>query len=93
MNEKVTLIKTFQEKDADYSLLSMGNYIDLPDDFFGDDDDDSDTPLLASTRSSIPEPDFNGFQTFSADRKTLIGKLIQNIIGSTKACTSEISRN
>lgn len=92
LNEKVTLIKTFQEKDADYSLLSMGNYIDLPDDFFGDDDDDSDTPLLTSTRSSIPEPDFNGFQTFSADRKTLIGKLIQNIIGSTKACTVNFNK-
>lgn len=92
LNDKVTLIKTFQHNDADYSLISMGNYTDLPDDFFGDDDDDSDIPLMPSTRSSIPEPDFNSFQTFSADRKTFVGKLIQNIIGSTKASTVNFNK-
>jgi hypothetical protein len=89
INESITLCKTFEENPNDFLTLSEGNYTELPDDFFGNDEDDAPTILKAASSS---EPDFNSFQTFSADRKTWAGKLIQSIIGSTKASTVNFNK-
>lgn len=84
-NGKIRFINTFGETKGDYSMISEGNYTDMPDD---DTDDTSDAQNSSSlTRAAIPEPNFNDFTIFSADKKTVLGKLIHNIIGSTKAHT------
>lgn len=89
INDYITLYKTFEIQPDDYELVSEGEYEELPDDFFGDNDD----PLSRNLQTkAISEPDFNSFQTFSADRKTWIGKIIQNIIGSTKESTVKFSK-
>lgn len=84
-NGMVRFINTFGEMPGDYSLISEGNYTDMLDE---DSEDPSDVQNSSSlTRSSTPEPNFNDFAVFSADKKTILGQLIQNIIGSTKAHT------
>jgi hypothetical protein len=37
-----------------------------------------------STKAGVPEPSFDSFPVYDADHHTWIGKLIQNIIGSSK---------
>ncbi|MCM1504641.1 MAG: hypothetical protein NC127_05545 [Muribaculum sp.] len=88
LTDNITLIRSFRERDEDYTLISEGDYEELPDSYFGDDNE----LLKTLSRSSVPEPDFNSFKTFSADRQTLVGKIIQNIIGSTKASTINFSK-
>ena len=41
--------------------------------------------------NSVSAPDINSFTTFSADKHTYVGKMIQNLIGSTKEHTIEFS--
>lgn len=85
INNHFKFIKTFEQNNNDYSTLSLGNYCELPDDFFEDEEDIEN--ITTMTRSSASEPSFNDFATFSADKKTVLGKIIQNLIGSTKAHT------
>lgn len=85
INRTIRYIPTFEIHPSDYSIVSTGNYTDLPDNF--EENDDAITTPHHETRSSTPEPQFDNFDVFSTDKKTLIGKLIQNIIGSTKAHT------
>lgn len=87
INDNITLYKTFVENTDDFSMLSEGDYEELPDDFFGNDEDEAQTTLKAYS-----EPNFDSFQTFSADRKTWAGKLIQGIIGSNKASTVNFNK-
>lgn len=84
VHKYIKYIKTFDSESSDYSLDFEGNYSLLPDDYFETDSDKNDTQM---TRSSISEPNFNDFTTFSANKKTFIGKKIENIIGNTKAHT------
>ncbi len=88
ITKNIVLFKTFEENPDDYSLIYEGKYEELPDSYFGDDDETSNK----GSRAGVPEPDHNSFKTFSADRQTFVGKIIQNIIGSTKACTVNISK-
>ncbi|MCD8044327.1 MAG: hypothetical protein LUH10_14850 [Tannerellaceae bacterium] len=89
INENIVLYRTFEENMEDYEIISQGDYEELPDDFFSDDDG-----LTRSIQTrAVSEPNFNSFQTFSADRKTIVGKLIQNIIGSTKSSTINFSKS
>ena len=88
VSDNVYWIKTFSERKEDYSLLYDGQYEELPDSYFGDDEGDTNK----GSRAGVPEPDYSSFKTFSADRQTIVGKIIQNIIGSTKACTVNISK-
>lgn len=84
-NGMIQFISTFGETPGDYSLVSEGNYTDMPED---DTDGSSEAQNISvQTRSSTSEPKFDDFAVFSADKKTILGKLIQNIIGSTKAHT------
>lgn len=86
ISDNIILYKTFEQKPDDYSILSEGNYELLPDDFFGDE------PTITNMETkAVSEPNFDSFQTFSADRQTWFGKLIQNIIGSTKESTVNFS--
>lgn len=89
---KFKLIPTFKTNQNDYSLVSEGNYTELPDEYFADEDENGNNASFA-TRAANSEPNFDDFPVFSADRKTLIGQLIQNIIGSTKAHTINFSKN
>ncbi len=88
ISDNIVLYKTFEETPGDYSLIYEGQYEELPDSYFGDDDEIADK----GSRAGVPEPDYRSFKTFSADRQTIVGKIIQNIIGSTKACTVNISK-
>lgn len=83
IDKKYKLITTFKIDPIAYSTVSEGNYSELPEDYFGP--DSSDTPL--TTRGGTKEPDFNDFAIFSPDRTTKLGKIIQNLIGTTKAHT------
>ena len=83
ISDKISLINTFAINPNNYSLISDGNYTELPDDYFDE---------TLATRASIPEPNFNDFQIFSADKKTIVGKIIQNIIGSTKTSTIKFNK-
>jgi hypothetical protein len=85
LSENVLLYKTFEKSYDDYEIISEGNYELLPDDFFEDSDES------IQTKAAIPEPDFNSFQIFSADKKTVVGKLIQSLIGATKESTVKFS--
>lgn len=80
INEYITLYRTFNKNVDNYAVISEGEFEELPDDFFGDDEIDSEN---IQTRA-IPEPNFASFPTYSADRKTWAGKIIQNLIGSSK---------
>src|SRR5574344_1393675 len=88
INDKIILYKTFKENKEDYSTESDGEYELLPDDYFGNDDNDS----ISAMSISASEPDFDSFQTFNADRKTWAGKLIQKLIGSTKTSTIKFNK-
>ncbi|MCM1297057.1 MAG: hypothetical protein NC311_16075 [Muribaculaceae bacterium] len=83
LDGNITFYNTFEQNPQDYSLISEGNYTDMPENNY-EELNDADYP---QTRSSVPEPKFEDFANFSADRKTVIGKLIQNLIGSSKAHT------
>lgn len=78
INENLTFYDTFRENESDYTLLSNAAYDEI---------EDSD-PL---TKSSS-EPDFSKFETFSADRTTFVGSLIQKLIGSTKTTTIKFNK-
>ena len=82
IDNKFKYIKTFTQNPKDYSLVSEGDYTELPEDYF----DNADTPPTL-TRATTTGPNFDSFSIFSADRKTIIGKFIQNLIGSTKSHT------
>lgn len=84
LDGNIRYINTFEQKEDDYTLLSAGNYSELDDDYF---DDDYEEKFGGNTRSSSGEPNFNDFSVFSANRHTVIGKLIENIIGSSKTHT------
>lgn len=90
LSANIYLHETFFEDPDNYDLISEGDYEELPDNYF-DDDDELD---LKSTRASYatPEPNYDSFQTFSADRKTVLGRLIQGLIGSTKASTINFNK-
>jgi hypothetical protein len=45
----------------------------------------------SSSSSSSTEPDFDSFKTFNADRKTVVGGLIQSVIGSKRDHTIEFN--
>lgn len=66
-------------------MTSEGDYVELPDNFFEEDE-------ILPYSKTVPNPDIASFQTFSADRKTWVGKIIQNIIGSTKKSTIKFNR-
>ncbi|OJU44255.1 MAG: hypothetical protein BGN96_01705 [Bacteroidales bacterium 45-6] len=81
IEDGIFLYKTFAANE-DYKLVSSGNYELLPDEEDGNG---------SSITKAASEPDYNSFDTFSADRQTFVGKLIQSIIGSTKAHTINFS--
>lgn len=81
---KIIFIRTFGENIGDYSSVSEGNYTDMPE---NDSDTNDSIEFFGQTRSSGTDPFYDDFAIFSADRKTIVGKLIQNIIGSTKSHT------
>ncbi len=83
IGEHIILYKTFNQNLADYDIVSEGDYELLP--------DVEDYVTMGNTKAAS-EPNFDSFQTFSADRKTWAGKLIQGIIGSTKESTVNFSK-
>ncbi|PXV58828.1 hypothetical protein CLV62_1438 [Dysgonomonas alginatilytica] len=87
-SDKVTLFKTFKEKENSYTLESEGDNSEVSDDYFDSLDDQN---ITTRATQSTSEPDYSTFQTFSADRGGIFGKLIQSIIGSTKASTINYS--
>lgn len=93
INDHIVLYRTFQESSQSYGVLSNGDETEYSDSYFGDDDIEEKANMsLALTRSTYPEPDFNSFASFSADKKTWIGKFIQSIIGATKTHTINFSQ-
>lgn len=91
INEYIYLYKTFATNQQDYSLLWEGEEPLLEDDYF-DNYEVYPYDNLGEAYASVPEPDYSRFQTFSADRKTWFGKIIQNLIGSTKASTVNFNK-
>lgn len=49
------------------------SFIDYPDEYYTE--DESNAPASISLRSSIPEPDYESFQSFTADHHTFFGKI------------------
>lgn len=82
IEDGIFLYKTFAANE-DYKLVSSGNYELLP--------DEEDGNGGSSITRAASEPDYDSFDTFSADRHTFVGKLIQSIIGSTKDHTINFS--
>ncbi|MDR0834136.1 MAG: hypothetical protein LBN93_08155 [Candidatus Symbiothrix sp.] len=80
LGDGITLYETFDEV-GDYEVISNGNYVLLPDNQY----DNYVAPQAPS------EPNFDQFPTFSPDRHTIVGKLIQSLIGSTKTHTIEFN--
>ena len=70
VSDNVYWIKTFSERKEDYSLLYDGQYEELPDSYFGDDEGDTNK----GSRAGVPEPDYGelGVQGWT-DKKNWIG--------------------
>lgn len=64
--------------------------IDCPDGQADDWDDEMDNSI--NTRSYIPEPNWNNFPIFSADRHTFFGKLWQGVVGNDKYYDVKLSK-
>jgi hypothetical protein len=80
IQEGIYLYKTFEE-DGSYALEYDGGYDSLiEENEYGN-----------NLRASTSTPSLDAFTTFSADRHTFVGKLIQNIIGGTKTHTINFS--
>lgn len=90
INDYITFIKTFETDAAAYTLLSEGDYTILPDEA---NSHQNESDVKVSTRSADNDPDFNSFAIFSANKKTKLGKLIENIIGNTKSHTIQFNKN
>ena len=53
---------------------------------------DNDGDELVATRSGAPEPNYNSFPVFSADRHTWFGKIRQNLFGKDKYYSIKLSK-
>lgn len=83
LGTKIRYIPTFRKCQDDY--MTVSDYTDfLPDDYFDDADGENSSFL---TRSGSIEPDFDSFAVYSNRRHTILGKLIENLIGTSKAET------
>ncbi|MDE6268742.1 MAG: hypothetical protein K2M04_06640 [Muribaculaceae bacterium] len=91
INDHIILYRTFEEDPKRYPLFSEGDNTFYPDSIFGDDDDLREIipgdPFFPGPLSTYgySEPNINSFPTFSADRKTKLGKFIQSLIGASKS--------
>lgn len=84
INDQIRFYKTFEEHDNDYSLLTDAELEALS-------CNNVSSAFEVQTRAA--EPNFNSFSTFKADRKTIIGKIIQNLIGASKTHTLMFETN
>ena len=83
IEEGIFLYKTFEEDDS-YVLIQEGDNMPIEDVKY-------ESNLRAST--AISEPNIDTFDTFLADRRSFIGKIIQNLIGSSKTHTINFNSN
>lgn len=83
----IKFIKTFETNKNDYTFISEGEYEPLPEDYFEEESIDAQDAgdNVISSYASSNEPDFSKFSIFSANSHTILGKIMQNIIGSTKS--------
>lgn len=82
ISDDIILYKTFLEEQDHYDFISDDTNEQLIEDDYIENENANSYPT--NTNNSIPEPNYDSFQTFQADRKTVVGKLIQKIIGSSK---------
>jgi len=76
ISENIVLYKTFIKNTFDDQTYSHNNDI-LP----------NDKLVLNKIGRGVPEPNFDSFNTYPANRKTDVGKFIQSIIGTTQERT------
>lgn len=86
--DNLYLTPTFDTDPNYYEFTYEGDFDELPDDYFGDDDDDGNTHnTVQGSRSTIPDDIFDSFPVYSNKSHTILGKFIESIIGSTKTIT------
>lgn len=82
INENIILYKTFLIDSSSIAIYEDDNDYLIEEEF----------NQKSSQVGGIPEPDYNTFNSYSADRKTKAGKLIQKLIGTTQERTVKFNR-